>query len=159
MDLGTVLPVVRLTANAQSAVLNASVLTPTGALIASSQTGGWDPDNVLVKDGQWWMSGTDTGNPEWVEFDFGTPVLIASVYAACGNGRSGSANKLQASDNGSTWVDIHTFDASKRVYSATDGLQHYRNTVEVGQAYRYIRLYSGPSPYCLYDFVQFTGVQ
>ena len=26
-------------------------------------------------------------------------------------------------------------------------------------AYRYIRLYSDPSPYCLYDFIQYVGVK
>lgn len=158
-SLNTMMPVLKATVGSTSFVLNARFLTP-NSVTSSSITGSWNPENTLVRDGAWWMSGVDTGNPEWLQYDFGTPVLISSVYSSFGNGRHGSANKIQGSLDGSSWIDIHTVDASKFSYNLNgDGQTVYRNAIDSDTAYRYIRYYSGPSPYCLYDFIQYSGVQ
>lgn len=104
--------------------------------------------------------GVDTSNPEWIRYDFGTPALISGIYASFGNGRNGAGNKIQGSSDASTWTDIHVVDAAKYVYNINgDSQQTYSNYINAPAAYRYIRLYSEPSPYCLYDFIQYIGVK
>ena len=140
-------------------VLNSVLLTPSSAS-ASSVSGAWVATNALVRDGTWWMSGVDTNNEEWLQYDFGSPVLISGIYAAFTNGRNGANNKIQGSTDGTTWTDLHTFDGSKFVYNINgDNQQTYANTIAASAAYRYIRLYSAASPYCMYDFVQYSGVK
>jgi hypothetical protein len=159
VNLNTMIPIIKTTVGENSYILNASLLTPVSTS-SSSVTGAWNPVNALVRDASWWMSGTDTGNEEWIKYDFGTPVLITGIYASFGNGRNGASNKIQGSTNNSTWVDIHTVDASKFAYNLNgDGQQTYSNYINTDTTYRYIRLYSAASPYCLYDFIQYIGVK
>lgn len=158
-NLNTMTPVLRANVGPDQYVINSSLLTPV-ATSSSSVTSPWNPDNALVLDGAWWMSGVDTGNEEWIKYDFGTPVLVTGIYASFGNGRNGAGNKIQGSTDDSVWVDIHTFDFSKFIYNANGNSQQtYNNYISSDAAYRYIRLYSAPSPYCLYDFIQYTGVK
>lgn len=158
-NLNTITPVLRATVGANSYIINATLLTPSSAT-ASSNSPSWTADKALVKDSSWWMSAVDSGNPEWIRYDFGSPVLVTGVYASFGNGRNGAGNKIQGSTDGTTWVDIHTVDASKFIYNANgDNQQTYSNYINASATYRYIRYYSAPSPYCLYDYIQYSGLK
>jgi hypothetical protein len=143
-----------------STIINAIPLIPTTAT-ASSTSSPHIASNALTREGNWWMSGVDTNNAEWICYDFVSPVLITAIYSSCGNGRYGGGNKIQGSSNNSSWTDLHSFDYSKMVYNINgDSQQVYRNAIDTSNtAYRYIRLYSTASPYCLYDFIQYLGIR
>jgi len=158
-NLNTMSPILKVTVAGGDFVINGLPLTPVSAT-ASSVTGAWNPTEAMIKDGKWWMSGIDTNNQEWLRYDFGSSVVVTSVYASFGNGRRGANVKFQGSVDDSTWVDIHTMDASKIVYNANgDSQQTYCNAVTTLGSYRYIRLLSAASPYCLYDYIRYMGVQ
>jgi hypothetical protein len=153
---GIVTPVVRaVTSTGEQVTVNALKVTPS-TVTASSFVEPWQPSNVLVNDGVWWHSAVNSSNAEWVNFDFQTPVVVSSVYARCGLGRNGLNNKIQGSSNNVDWVDIHTFSSSNWTYGTN---QTYTSFISASNAFRYVRLFSDPSPYCLYDFIQYTGVQ
>ncbi len=130
------------------------VLAP-NSVSASTVTQPWIASNVLVEDGRWWMSAVNSNSPEWLLFDFGAAVTLTFVVARCGLGRHGAGNRIQGSTDGRTWVDLHAFVATGWNYQSTG--QTYTSAIQASGAYRYVRLYSDPSPYCLYDFVQFQG--
>lgn len=155
-NTGTVTPVVRVVGAPVSATLNAVPLTPVAAS-SSSTTSPWVATNAYAQDGKWWMSSVNSNSPEWIMYDFAAPVYIASVYAHCGLGRHGGGNLIQASTNGTNWVTIHAFVADNWTYQSTG--QTYVSIITPPGAFRYVRLYSAPSPYCLYDRIQYTGVK
>jgi len=158
-NLGTITPAIKVVgSDGSSAIVNGGIVSPSGTT-ASSFSAPWVSDNALVQDGQWWLSAIDSNNPEWIQYDFGVPLLLTGVYAVCANGRNGAGNKLQGSTDGNTWIDIHTFDGTKWTYIPDGNLSAYSNYVDIDTAYRYIRLYSDPSPYCCYDFIQYIGLK
>ena len=84
-------------------------LAPT-AETASSVEGGWVPAGVKTPGASTaWMSGTDTGNAEWIKLDMGAEKLVTHLYCTFANGRDGSDVKLQGSTDDATWDDLHDF--------------------------------------------------
>jgi hypothetical protein len=155
-NLGTFSPIIKaIASDGTSGILNALPLDIISASTSSSQTA-WATNNTLTLDGTWWMSSIDSGNPEWVEYDFNSKVLLASVYASCTNGRNGNGVKIQASVDQSNWIDIHVFDSSKWIIGIDQ--MTYQNSIIVQSAYKYIRLYSDPTSYCMYDYIKYFGV-
>jgi hypothetical protein len=125
------------------------------ASTSSAQTP-WESNNTLLLDEKWWMSAIDSGNAEWVEYDFNSKVLLSSVYASCTIGRNGTAVKIKASNNRSNWVDIHIFDTSKWI-TGSDKMT-YQNSIIVNTVYQYVRFYSEPTSYCMYDYIKYFGI-
>lgn len=62
----------------------------------------------------WWVSGGGTSRPEWLGYNFGTPVEVAEVVIKARNDGFGAAETLKNgtvdwSDDGSTWTTFYTF--------------------------------------------------
>jgi hypothetical protein len=149
---GTINPCIVVTGSDEtSAIINSLEITPSSVTSSS----GSNPENTLTRNNIYWMSLTDTGNPEWVRYDLGSAYLITGVFAVCGNGREGVNPKIQGSNDDSNWTTIHLFDSGKWVYSTQ---QVYSNSITPTIPYRYVRLHSDQSPYCLYDYIQYIGV-
>lgn len=152
---GTVSPVLKLTIENNSTIINSQKLKPIN-VNASSYIAPHEPINITVPTDQGnWHSLTDTNVDEWVVYDFEYPVLITNIYMLAGLGRNGSGNKVQGSNDNSSWTDIHTFDGSKWTYGTN---QLYQNKIDTINTYRYIRTFSGPSPYCYWKHVQYFGI-
>ena len=95
-NLGPFKPVKRvILPNSSYYIVNDVALTPQ-SVTASSYSAPWVPTNATVFDngGGWWLSGVDTHNPEWICYQYATPVIISGVYAYYGNGRNGANNKI-----------------------------------------------------------------
>lgn len=156
-------PIVRLSCtDGTSAVLNAVPLTPT-VVTASSNTPGNFPTNAVSPDQPGWMSEVDTGNPEWLQFDFGAgrQVLVTGARAYIVNGRSGNPD-FQGSDDGSTWTTLSTYNPASFTFNGApwNGWGSYVDTIPAptNDGYRYLRIYSAGAPYLYYSWLQFDGI-
>lgn len=159
-------PVMKLlVSNGDCVVLNTCPLKPISTS-ASSVTEPWLSGNLVNptfddESPSWWMSLVNTGNPEWVVYDFGKKVLITCVHLSCNNGRIGSSPKLQGSNDGTVWVDLTDLPNSEWNYPEPNPhnlvkLSKCINSNDV--AYRCVRLCSEPTVYCCYDHIQFYGL-
>jgi hypothetical protein len=133
-------------------------LVPMAAFASSSASG--DPANVIDPDLAWWISAIDSGNPEWLEYDLGDPAYISAVEVYVGDGRQGGGESLQGSDDAVTWTTIATLDDAAFVLDAApwDGWASYSGMVQATVPYRFVRLYSAPSPYLFYSWMGLRGV-
>merc|ERR1719476_707627 len=63
---------------------------------ASSQTGNWNPENVLnTAHGTYWMSEVNNNQDEWVQIEFAEPAAVDSAEIRFNNGQQGSSPKIQ----------------------------------------------------------------
>jgi hypothetical protein len=132
-------------------------LTP-NAVSASSQTGGWAPSGVLTPGmAQSWMSATDSGNQEWVEFDMLNQVLFTTVFCSFANGRDGINPRLLVSNDQVTWDAAGSFVPANYNAVTAENFRNYTFSVNLNQVYRYVRLVTDPCPYVFYSYVQFFG--
>lgn len=129
-------------------------LTPVLAS-ASSILDGSSPAQALWSDQAGWMSEIDSGNPEWLRYDFGAAVVLTRVRAYMVDGVS---PMIQGSNDGETWTDIQalgegsTFAAGPwRLYASVDA------AISTTSAYRYVRMYSEPTPFLYYAWLAFDG--
>ena len=62
--------------------------------------------------GTWWLAGGTV--PQWIQYQFVRPVFVHTVvitgYDSAGNGYNPTSITIQASQDGSTVIDIHTFN-------------------------------------------------
>jgi len=62
--------------------------------------------------GTWWLAGGTV--PQWIQYQFVRPVFVHTVtitgYESAGNGHNPTSITIQASQDGSTFIDIHTFN-------------------------------------------------
>jgi len=160
LRIGTIVPAIQVSgSDSTQAIINGAMITPgASGVTGSSYTDSYVPQNVLINNDQAWLSAIDSNNPEWVEYDFGSPRLFTGIYAVCSNGRFGAGNKIQASNDNVTWTDIHIFD-DNWTYDSLNNTQIYTNYINDINTYRYVRLYSEPSPYCMYYYIQYIGLQ
>lgn len=132
-------------------------IIPTSFTASSSAANSSSNVNNLGDPGDdFWLSALDSTNPEFVTLDFSWAHLPTAVTLWFSDGRSGNNVRVEGSNNNSTWttlllVDptIATLVGSIRVYSAPLPI----NTT----LYRYIRIYSDPSPYMHYHYIQIFG--
>lgn len=121
-------------------------MTPS-ATSASSITQPWVPSNVLLTaPNSYWMSLTDTGNNEWIQFTF---TVVAGL------GRNGLNNVIQGSNDGTTWTTLYTFNFSQWSQGSE---MTYKDVLTPAIAYKYVRYLSAASPYVLLDYLQFYGL-
>lgn len=157
----TIIPVVLIsttnTSPGRVVVSNSVPLTPV-TMTARSTLSGNDPENVLTRGGDFWMTELDTGVDEWIQFDFAYPVLATGIYLVFALGRSGGFVVVQGSNNGTTWVDLHSVDAGQAT-TGPIGEQYLASFDNLVATYRYYRLNCGTSPYAMYYFIQLSGVQ
>lgn len=157
LNIGIISPIQQIVfPDGNRVTLNTNVLQPISAW-ASSVSGPWVASNIFIKDDTWWMSEIDSGNDEWVAVDFGSKVLLSSIYCSAGSNHNGGSNKIQVSIDSSNWSDIHIIYESK--WQINSNNQTYQNVISTSNAYQYARLISTVSSYCLYDFIQYYGIK
>jgi hypothetical protein len=156
-------PIVRLSCpGGTSAVLNTVPLTPTAAT-AGNFTAPHVPANAMTSDQAGWMSGIDSGNPEWLQLDFGAgrKVLVSGVRAYIVNGRDGNP-VFQGSNDGSSWTTLGTYNFAKFIFNGAPwpGYGSYADvfSTPTNAGYRYVRAYSPGTVYMYYSWLQFDGI-
>lgn len=154
----TKVPIIKFVVDDDFVVINGTPQNPT-AITASSFVQPWVPSNTLTADSQWWVSESDTGNPEWLTYDFGpNKIYLTSVYLLSGNGRGGTNIRLQGSNDENIWTELDPLSNTWRFINATSLMEYTGQITGITDTYRYIRLYSDPTSYCLYDYVQYYGI-
>lgn len=121
---------------------------------ASSQTGNWNPDNLLnLAHGTYWMSEVNANQNEWVRFEFMEPTLVSSLKVRLNNGRQGSGPKIQGSQDGLSWDDL----ASVNSWQWPNDQENFRyGIIELdAPAYKFFRYHSGPTVYVLINHIKF----
>ena len=104
-----------------------------------------------------WVSDSNTGNEEWIQYDMGSEVLFTSMFCIFSNGRDGTA-RIEVTNDETQWTIIHNFDSSKYNNSTTGNRKIYQANLLCSDPYRYIRLISKPTVYISYSYLQFFGV-
>ncbi len=105
-----------------------------------------------------WHSNINTGTPEWAKYDMGSPVLFTNMFCTFANGREGVSPRIEVSNDDQNWVTIHSFNPVNYSPITPENYRNYQATFNVSSTYRYVRLYSEPSPYCNYAYFQFFGL-
>jgi hypothetical protein len=140
-------------------------LTPKLATASSTNREGapvdyYRPANAMNPDKAAWMSSVSTGKPEWLQYDYGAgvKVKVSAVRAYLTYGRS--ASTFQGSNDGATWVTFGSWYEGKMTdHGAPSGEASYADGFSASpEGYRYIRIYSPPTPYLYYSWLQFYGV-
>jgi hypothetical protein len=136
--------------------LVAEPLVPVAGAYSSHTYGEWTD---AADPGQFpWFSGISTGNDEWLEYDYGTPVRVMGVQAYVVNGRQGCNARVQGSNDEVVWTDLHSWDWTLQDYDVPwAGWTTYNATFEASDPYRYVRMFSDPCPYLYYSWLEFQG--
>jgi hypothetical protein len=142
-----------------------TVIIPTAQLVpasivTSSGTAGEGNGNLLRPGlDKWWISDLDTESDEGVTFIYEQPVLPTFLYMSYANGRIGSNIVLQGSNNGTDWTTLHTVDDNLQIYANDDPNTPFYAQPIVGNVGTYVqlRLWSQPSPYCMWYHVSIHG--
>lgn len=130
------------------------------AVSASSQTGAWSPAGVLTPGTTtMWLSGTDTGNQEYIRFDMGAPVLLTGLFCTFANGRDGLNTRIQASVDGAVWEPVAPFVPANYEPVTPENFRNYHLKLNLSKTYRHVQILSDAMPYMDYAFVQFFGTQ
>jgi hypothetical protein len=138
--------------------LETEALTPEVAT-ASSVAGGWTPAHAAWEDQAGWMSEMNSGNPEWLQYDFGGPVVLTRVHAFAVNGRHGYRPMIQGSNDGTSWTDIHALGQEGTGRAPWTGYLEIDESISSATAFRYVRLYSQPMPFVYYAWLGFDGAK
>lgn len=105
--------------------------------------------------GSFWMSGLDSGEEEWVEFLFESPVLVTALALHAAPGRDGTNVRLQAFQD-DAWITLHTVDKAR--IRPTPSASVYTGAVEDAVAtYTRYRIVSAPVSYTTYYYAQLFG--
>ncbi|MFJ2030912.1 discoidin domain-containing protein [Streptosporangium sp. NPDC087985] len=131
---------------AQCGTTNAALNKPSSA--SSVENAGTPAKNAFDgNNGTRWSSAAS--DPQWIQVDLGSVQTICKI-GLWWEAAYGTAFKLQASDNGSTWSDL------KSVTGATGGTQSY----DVNGSGRYVRMYGTARAtgygYSLWEFAVYT---
>lgn len=113
---------------------------------------------VLSQDTAIWHSAVNTGNSEWLRFQFTNDESVTSLYCEFVWGRDGSNARLEGSDDGTAWTNLLNFDRS-RYEDQGSGYASYSATVVTSESFRYFRVMSNPAPYLAYRFIQLYGTR
>jgi hypothetical protein len=150
--------VIRLVCADHTRVLDSHILMPQAAT-SSSITGGWSAGQAAASDQAGWMSELDSGNPEWLQYDFGTPMVLTQVHAYAVMGRHGVHPVIQGSNDGITWTELVALGNGAGPGAAPwHGYGSMSEPIVTSTAYRYARLYSEPAPFIYYSWLAFEGV-
>ena len=102
------------TINVKEVPTMTSNTTPEGVASASSiHSSGYDAFKAFDKNtSTYWVAGGTV--PQWIQYQFVSPVFVHTVvitgYSSAGNGYNPTSITIQASQDGSTVIDIHTFN-------------------------------------------------
>jgi len=123
---------------------------------ASSQTGNWNPQNLLnTAHGTYWMSEVNGNQDEWVRFEFAEPAVLDSAEIRYNNGRQGSSPKIQGSNDAVSWDDL----AEVQPWDWPNDSDNFRMGVvdlpDSAPTYKYVRYHSGPTVYVLLNHITF----
>ena len=145
--------------------LTPKVATASSFVDASGRTGmvAFLPANAMNPDEAAWMSEADTDNPEWLQYDYGEglKVKVSAVRAYLANGREGSSPNFQGSNDLKKWVTFGSWDRKNFTFNGAPwpGYGSYAADFSASsEGYRYIRIYSSPTVYMWYSWLQFYGV-
>jgi hypothetical protein len=128
------------------------------AATASSVGGGWSPARAAFADQSGWMSEIAADDGQWLQYDFGAPVVLTHVRAHAVAGRAGRNLVIQGSKDGSEWVDIHALDNEASFGAGPwHGYVTIDETISSSDAYRFVRLQSDPHPFLFYAYLGFDG--
>lgn len=127
--------------------------------------GVYSPAYAMNPDEAAWMSWVDTGNPEWLQYDYGEglKVKVTAVRAYLANGRQGNSPIFQGSNDLKNWVTFGTWDQKNFTFNGAPwpGYGSYAADFSASsEGYRYIRIYSPENKrtYMFYSWLQFYGV-
>jgi len=149
--------VIRLVCPDHTRLLESHMLMPAAAT-SSSITGGWSAGQAVASDQAGWMSELDSGNPEWLQYDFGTPVVLTRVHAYAVMGRAGTHPVIQGSNDGITWTELVALGNDGVGEAPWHGYGSMSEPITSSTAYRYARLYSETAPFIYYSWLAFEGV-
>jgi hypothetical protein len=102
------------TINVKEVPTMTSNTTPEGVASASSiHSSGYDAFKAFDKNtSTYWVAGGTV--PQWIQYQFVSPVFVHTVvitgYSSAGIGYNPTSITIQASQDGSTVIDIHTFN-------------------------------------------------
>ena len=102
------------TINVKEVPTMTSNTTPEGVASASSiYNSSYDAFKAFDKNtSTYWVAGGTV--PQWIQYQFVSPVFIHTVvitgYSSAGNSSNPTSITIQASNDGSTFIDIHTFN-------------------------------------------------
>jgi hypothetical protein len=143
--------------NGLSCNLLVGVLTPLAATASSAQQG-LDAVNALLYDTLSWTSNLLTGKSEWLRYDFGVAVKLTNVKLIGAHGLLGSSARIQGSNDGIHWDDVHTMSFGNLslglpwlLYDTAD------ETIDTNASYRYVRYISAPTLYVQIAYLEFSG--
>jgi hypothetical protein len=122
------------TINVKEVPTMTSNTTPEGVASASSIYGSsYDAFKALDKNtSTYWYAGGSA--PQWIQYQFVSPVFVHTVvitgYGSAGNGYNPNSITIQASQDGSTFIDIQTFNqeftnTATTLYIAKQGYYKY----------------------------------
>ncbi len=122
------------TINVKEVPTMTSNTTPEGVASASSiYSSSYDAFRAFDKDAStYWAAGGNT--PQWIQYQFVSPVFVHTVvitgYGSFGNYNNPNSITIQASNDGSTFIDIQTFNqeftsTATTLYIAKQGYYRY----------------------------------
>jgi hypothetical protein len=140
-------------------VIPTASLVPTSIVTSSGSAG--EGNEYILRPGlnTYWISDIDTESEEGVTFTYTQAVLPTFLYMSYANGRIGGGVVLQGSNDGTTWTTLHTVDDSLQRYANDDSQTPFYAQPLVGNVntYTQLRLWSQPSPYCMWYHVSIHG--
>jgi hypothetical protein len=144
---------------------SSTIVIPTAALVPTSidtsSGAAGEGNEYILRPGTntYWISDVDTESEEGLTFTYTQPVLPTFLYMSYANGRIGANIVLQGSNNGTTWTTLHTVDDSLQRYATDDPQTPFYAQPLVGNVNTYtkLRLWSEPSPYCMWYHVSIHG--
>jgi hypothetical protein len=122
------------TINVKEVPTMTSNTTPEGVASASSiYSSSYGAFKAFDKNtGTYWQAGGDA--PQWIQYQFVSPVFVHTItltgYSSSGNGYNPNSITIQASNDGSTFTDIQTFNqeftsTATTLYIAKQGYYRY----------------------------------
>jgi Collagen triple helix repeat (20 copies)/F5/8 type C domain len=134
-------------------------LAPSVVTQSSTTTSPPWPATGLINPGSqdMWISATNSGQGEWAKFDMGQRVLLTKFFCTFNNGRDGSSPRIEVSNDDALWVPAHNFVPSAYGAVSPQNFRNYHADLSLTETYRYVRLYSDPTVYCCYSYLQFFG--
>jgi len=103
----------------------------------------WNAENVAnMGTNTFWMSASNSGNPEWVSFEYSEATIVSNVEIKFVNGRQGSGPVFQGSNDNVNWDDLVDVTNVSQCPMAANNQRVCEYAVTTTQAYQFYRYHS-----------------
>jgi len=110
---------------------------------SSSVQGIWAAENVAnTGTNTFWMSASNSGNPEWVSFEYSEATIVTNVEIKFASGRQGFSPVFQGSNDNVNWDDLVDVANTWECPTAAGNQRVCEYAVTTTQAYQFYRYHS-----------------